>query len=232
MNTCQECLVRNRSICASLNDDELSILNQIGRKQNLAAGQTLVWEGDDSVSVANVTEGVLKLSTSLGDGREQIVGIAYVADFIGRPFGNQANETITAISDAKVCAFPRIEFERFAREHPDLEHKILERTLTELDHARQWMLLLGRKSAREKLATFLLDISGRLSNIGCTASLKPTNSFKLPFGRQQIADILGLTIETVSRQLTELTKADLIALPDQREVVILDRVRLQELTDW
>ncbi len=209
----------------------MTILGEIGRKQSLSAGQTLMWEGEKASVVANVIEGVLKLSTSLGDGREQIVGVAYPADFIGRPFGEQAPYTITAITDANICTFQRTGFEKFAREHPKLEHKILERTLTELDHTRQWLLLLGRKTAQEKLATFLLDISKRLRDECCEEIVPPLDRFDLPFGRQQIADILGLTIETVSRQLTELTKTGLIELPDQRNVVINDRARLQDLTD-
>ncbi len=171
------------------------------------------------------------MSASLGDGREQIVGVAYAADFVGRPFGSQSHETVTAIADTQVCTFQRSGFEKFARKHPKLEHKILERTLTELDRTRKWMLLLGRKTAREKLATFLLDMSARSADIGCSVSFLPQDHFKLPFGRQQIADILGLTIETVSRQLTELTKIGLITLPDQREVVIQDRASLEELAD-
>lgn len=232
MNACDLCLVRNRAICADLDSSELAILNRIGSKRSLSAGQTLILEGDESSFVANVIEGVLKLSTSLGDGREQIVGIAYASDFIGRPFGEQSPQTVTAITDVRICTFQRTRFDKFAREHPDLEHKVLERTLIELDRARQWMLLLGRMTAQEKLATFLLDISERLSDVGCGVSLAPLDSFKLPFGRQQIADILGLTIETVSRQLTELTKAGFIELPEQREVIIKDRAGLDALTDF
>ena len=231
MTTCAECPVQNRAICSVLEDEERTILRQIGHTQFLSAGQTLMWEGDDSSVVANVIEGVLKLSTSLGDGREQIVGIAYPADFIGRPFGEQARYTISAITDVRIHSFPRTGFEKFAQEHPKLEHRILERTLTELDYSRQWMLLLGRKTAQEKLATFLLDMSKRLKDERCDEIFTPLDKFTLPFGRQQIADILGLTIETVSRQLTELTKGGLIALPDQRDVVILDRDGLQNLTD-
>lgn len=209
----------------------MTILGQIGSIQSLSAGQTLMWEGDEASVVANVIEGVLKLSTSLTDGREQIVSIAYPADFIGRPFGKKAPYTITAITDASVRTFQRTGFDNFVREHPKLEHKMLERTLSELDRARQWMLTLGRKTAQEKLASFLLDMSERLTDECCEEIVLPLDRFDLPFGRQQIGDILGLTIETVSRQLTELTKANLIELPGQRKVVILDRSVLQSLTN-
>lgn len=225
------CVVRNRAICSTLDAAELAALNQISHHRALKAGQTLAWEGDESFQVANVIEGVLKLSASLSDGREQIVGVAYPSDFIGRPYGSQNRQTITAITDVRLCAFSRVDFERFSAQHPDLEHKILQRTLTELDRARQWMLLLGRKSAQEKLASFLLEMSERLADSGCRSRGAPADQFGLPFGRQQIADILGLTIETVSRQLTELKKSGLIELPDNRKVVIRNRKRLQQMTD-
>lgn len=190
-----------------------------------------MWEGDDAAVVANVIEGVLKMSKSLGDGREQIVALAYPADFVGRPFKEQSGLTITALTDARICSFQRAGFEKFAQQHPKLEHKILERTLTELDWAQHWMLLLGRMTAKERLVTFLVHMSDRLNNSGCGSLLTTPERFTLPFGRQQIANILGLTIETVSRHFTALVKDGVIQLPDQRDVIITDRDRLKALTE-
>jgi len=223
MTACDTCLVRNRAICAVLDGQELQALNRIGRTKSISAGQALMWEGDDSLMVANVIDGVLKLSTGTGDGREQIVGIVYPADFIGRPFGAQSQHTVTAMTDARVCTFTRGDFDAFARQHPELEHKLLQRTLTELDRARHWMLLLGRKSAPEKVATFLLEMSERLVDRTCAPDDGALDHFTLPFGRQQIADILGLTIETVSRQLTKLRSDGLIDLPSRRDIIIKNR---------
>ena len=184
-----------------------------------------MWEGEDSVLVANVIEGVLKLSTGTEDGREQIVGVVYPSDFIGRPFGATTGHGVTALTEAKVCVFSRKDFDAFAREHPQLEHKLLQRTLGELDRTRRWMLLLGRKSASEKLATFLLEMCERLSNATCEEAV--AHRFALPFSRQQIADVLGLTIETVSRQFTRLKAEGVIDLPSRREVVITDLAALR-----
>ena len=231
MSSCDTCAVRNRAICSVLHTDELAALNRIGRHRTIQAGQALMWEGDDSLMVANVIDGVLKLSTGTGDGREQIVGIVYPSDFIGRPFGARSHQTVTALTDAKVCAFTRGDFDQFARAHPELEHKLLQRTLSELDRARHWMLLLGRKSAGEKIATFLLEMSERLVDSSCAAETGPLERFDLPFGRQQIADILGLTIETVSRQLTRLRTDGVIDLPSRREVVIRDRAALEAMAE-
>jgi len=224
MSSCDLCVVRNRAICSSLNKDELEVLNSIGRRRTLSAGESLFWEGEDSVLVANVIDGVLKLATGTEDGREQIVGVVYPSEFIGRPFGGTTNHGVTALTEAKVCVFNRSDFDAFAREHPGLEHKLLERTLSELDRTRDWMVLLGRKSASEKVASFLLELTERLTPAGCEVSFDASpRRFTLPFSRQQIADVLGLTIETVSRQFTRLKNEGLIDLPSRREVTVLDQ---------
>jgi CRP/FNR family transcriptional regulator len=229
MNYCDSCAVRNRAICAALDNDELAALSSIGRRRRLEPGEPLIWEGDDSILVANVIEGILKLSNGTEDGREQIVGVVYPADFIGRPFGATTRHSVAALTDARVCVFARGDFDRFAGQHPALEHKLLQRTLGELDRTRSWMLLLARKNAEEKVATFLLDMSARLAPLGCERPHGPVDQFDLPFSRQQIGDVLGLTIETVSRQMTKLKRDGLIALPTRRAVIIRDRARLEAI---
>lgn len=224
-SACEQCVVRSRTICAALSGADREALGREGRIQTVARGRTLVWEGEDAQLVANVIDGVLKLSTSTSDGREQIVGVVYPSDFIGRPFGDRSQHSVTALVDSRVCLFPRAAFDRFAHDHPELERRLLGRTLDELDRARRWMLLLGRKSASERVASFLIELSERLAESRCTHG-DPLASFDLPLDRQQIADVLGLTIETVSRQFTALKTAGIIALPGRRAVHIADRPRL------
>lgn len=228
MTDCSTCVVRNRAICASLDATEILALGKMGRKQKVRQGQTLLWEGDGAPVVANVLTGVLKLVVSTADGREQIVGVVFPSDFIGRPFGKESPYTVTAMTDAEVCIFNRNNFDEFASSHPDLQQKLLRRTLDELDRARHWMMLLGRKSASEKVASFLLEMSERLSGQGCDATM-PKGGFELPFGRQQIADILGLTIETTSRQLTKMRGDGVLDLPSRREIVINDRAAMEAM---
>ena len=191
MSFCDSCVVRNRAICSALEGKEIDALNAIGRTRKLKAGESLIWEGEDSVLVANVIEGVLKLSTGTEDGREQIVGVVYPSDFIGRPFGATSGHGVTALTDARVCVFSRKDFDAFAREHPKLEHKLLERTLGELDRTRRWMLLLGRKSASEKVSSFLLEMSDRLSNATCEVRDDHTRpsalSCRFPASRSQMS---------------------------------------------
>jgi CRP/FNR family transcriptional regulator len=222
-------VVRNRAICSALDGEELEALNAIGRERKLVPGESLFWEGEDSVIVANVIDGVLKLASNTEDGREQIVGIVYPSDFIGRPFGGTSSHGISALTEARVCVFNRADFDRFAAEHPKLEHKLLERTLGELDRTRRWMLLLGRKSASEKVASFLLELFERMGvPKGCELRFEDTPvTLELPFSRQQIADILGLTIETVSRQFTRLKASGIIDLPSRRGLRVLDRAALE-----
>lgn len=227
-NFCQACTVRNRAICADLDDEEINLLNAIGRRKTLQPGEQLLWEGDEAVLVANVIDGVLKLSTSTGDGKEQILGVVYQSDFLGRPFGQTTPYGVEALTEAQVCVFQRSDFDRFAREHPRLEHKLLERTLSELDRTRRWMLLLGRMNAEQKLASFLIETADRLAPAGRSGADGSVSRVELPLSRQQIADVLGLTIETVSRQFTRMRKDGIIAIAGRRDITILDRVALQE----
>lgn len=222
MDSCADCNVRERAICQSLCEADLETLNPLGRRMTIERGQTLQWQGEESLLVGNVLEGVLKLSSSSADGREQTLGIMFPSDFIGRPFSEKSHHSIVALTDARVCLFPRSVFDEFAREHPDLEHRLLERTLTDLDRTREWMVLLGRKSATERVAAFLLEMADRLG--AEDGGLR----FELPFGRQEIADLLGITIETVSRQITRLREDGVIATPDRRSIVVVDRAALLE----
>ena len=224
-NFCDACAIRNRAICADLDDSEIGLLNGIGRRRQLEAGEQLMWEGDEAVLVANVIDGVLKLASHSADGGEQILGLAYPSDFLGRPFGETAPYGVEALTEAQICVFERKDFDRFARDHPRLEHKLLERTLTELDRSRRWMMLLGRMNAGQNVASFRLELSDRLGKAGAGGETFVT----LPLSRQQMADVLGLTIETVSRQLSRLRSAGLIDTPSRREIVLRDRRELEEL---
>lgn len=216
--------MRDQSLCGSLTDDELATLNRLGRHRQLARGETLVWAGDEALVCANLLAGVLKLSATTADGREQIVGLLYPADFVGRPFTEAAEHSITALTDAQLCVFPRKPFEAALEHHVRMERLLLRRTLAALDEARARMLMLGRMTAEEKVASFLLDLAGHLGGPQKTGEV----TFDLPLTRAQIADVLGLTIETVSRQMTKLKRDGLIGLPSGRLVTIRNRDALRE----
>lgn len=224
---CADCAVRDTALCGSLSDDELNELNRLGQRRNVAKGETIAWAGDDNIVCANLLSGVLRLAASTPDGREQTVGLLYPADFVGRPFADRTGFTIQALSDAELCVFPRGPFERVLRDHGRMERLLLERVLAALDEARLRMLMLARRSSAEKVAGLLLDMAARAGSAGCRAMPDGPLTFDLPLARGAMADLLGLTIETVSRQMTALADARIIALPGGRAVTILDAAALQ-----
>lgn len=224
---CADCAVRDSALCGSLSDAELGSLNRISQRRHLTPGETVIWAGDDSVVCGNVLSGIMKLSASTSDGREQTVGLLYPADFVGRPFANQANFSVKALTDVELCLFPRGPFEAVLHDHVRMERLLLERTFAALEDARGRMLMLARLSAEEKIATFLLDMAVRAGTAGCRAAVDGPLTFDLPLTRTQIAELLGLTIETVSRQLTKLKNDGVIALPGVRAITIRNHAALE-----
>lgn len=228
-HSCADCAVRDRSLCGSLDDQRLADLNRIGHRQRLAPGETLVLAGSDASSCGNLISGALQLCASTADGREQTVGTLYPADFIGWLYASETPFTVRAICDSEVCTFHRGAFEQLLERHIGLERQLLRQTLSALDDTRAQILALTRKTAAEKVAGFLLDMADRPETKGRRATAGGPLTFDLPLGRGQIADLLGLTIETVSRQLTRLKIAGAIALPGVRAVTIRDEAALRAL---
>ncbi|MBY0519107.1 MAG: Crp/Fnr family transcriptional regulator [Sphingomonas sp.] len=228
---CTDCVVRDSALCSALSDDELVALCQIGQRRQVPRGETIMWAGDDSVICANILGGIMKLSASTSDGREQMVGLLYPSDFVGRLFEDETGFTVTALTDVALCVFPRGQFEGVLHDHIRMERLLLQRTLAALEDARARMLTLARRSAEERVAGFLLDMAKRAATSGCQAVSGGPVSFDMPLTRGQIAELLGLTIETVSRQLTRLKVAGIIALPDLHTVTIRDAAALQARAD-
>jgi CRP/FNR family transcriptional regulator len=227
---CDNCSVRNRALCGALSRDELESLNAIARFRDFSSGENIHAELDVQNYFANVISGVVKLSKSMPDGRQQIVGLQFPSNFLGRPFGEQSPYVAEAATEVRLCTFNKPRFEALTRNFPGLERRLFENTLSELDAARDWMLLLGRKSAVEKVASFLLMVAERLKDTGCHSDTAPnTRTFNLPLTRADMADYLGLTIETVSRQLTKLKSSGLIEIENFRTVVVTDVGRLEKL---
>lgn len=213
-DVCAACTVRKEAVCGRLTVGALNELHQIGRHRVLRKGQTLIWEGDDSPLVANVMEGMVKLSTGTSTGSEQILGLAGPGRFIGRPNGGASGHSIVALVDTKLCVFPTTAFRSFMENHPELGLALLDKALDELDIARRWQLMLARANASERVATLLLHFAGSNARDGET--------YHFPLSRGQMAELAGLTIETVSRQLTRLKTMGVISLPSRDNFQILD----------
>jgi CRP/FNR family transcriptional regulator len=221
---CRSCEARHRGICGALNPEELRNLAAYTHKAHHDAGSELIGEATPIDSYANVMKGVVKLTKGLEDGRQQVVGLQFAPDFLGRLFGRESTIGAEAASDVDLCVVPRTALEQMIAETPALEHRLMQQTLRELDEARDWMVTLGRKSAEEKVASFLLLIATHADPTGGGPV-----SFDLPLTRTDIGDFLGLTIETVSRQLTRLKQKGAIRLSSLRHVEVPDLGRLREL---
>ncbi len=226
---CSTCAIRHKAICDALSASEIQALNRLSRKRTVLAGQMILGEGEARTIFANIVSGVVKLTKTLDDGRQHIIGLLFASDFLGRAYRDDNPYFAEAATDVELCVFPTTGFERLLTEHPGLEHRLLQFTLTELDACQEWMLLLARKKAEERVASFLLMIAKRVPNIGCSQSEKANEvRFVLPLSRAEISDCLGLTIETVSRQITRLKTKGIIELMNYREIVIPDVRRLQQ----
>jgi CRP/FNR family transcriptional regulator len=216
---CADCPVRDHAVCAALRPDELAELAAIGQHKSFTRGETIFAAGDSSIACATLVTGAAKLSRADVDGVERIVGLIHPAGFLGQLFAATNQHDVTALTDSRVCLFPRAGFERLMREHPALTRSILERTLAELDSSRGLAELIGRRDVKARLAGLLLTFARAASPSPCGMA----EEFELPLSREEIASLIGTTIETVSRRLTELERDGAIERRGARGLAILDQ---------
>lgn len=218
---CADCPIRHNAVCAHCDTDELAQLEMIKSYRTYCAGDVIVWAGDELDFVASVVTGVATLTQTMEDGRRQMVGLLLASDFIGRPNRPTVSYDVTAITDVTLCCFRRKPFLRMIMDTPHVSQRLLEMTLDELDAAREWMLILGRKTAREKIASFLAILARRNSG---TSDMGPGVDirFDLPLTREAMSEYLGLTLETVSRQMSGLKREGVIVLEGKRQIVVPD----------
>ncbi len=227
---CDACSVRHRAVCGALSPEELKYLNQMARHKKVPAGQIILSDEEPADFVGIITSGAVKLTKTLADGRQQIVGLQFASDFLGRTYNNRNHFFAEAATEVEICSFLRDDFEMMLKKFPELENRLFQHTLDELDSAREWMLLLGRKTAEEKVASFLLMLAKKNALMGCPhSSAISFSSFTLPITRTDMADYLGLTIETVSRQITRLKSSKIISITGNREFLVPDLDRLAEV---
>ncbi|WP_144377341.1 Crp/Fnr family transcriptional regulator [Mesorhizobium amorphae] len=222
---CQACEARHRGVCGALDSEQLVALAKTSSKQTIEPGAELVGDMETVDHYSNVLAGVVKLTKTLSDGRQQIVGLQFAPDFLGRPFKSESAVNAEAATNVSLCSFPKAAIERMMKQSPELENRLLRQTLKELDEARDWMLTLGRKTAAEKVASFLLLIANHIDPT--LDEGEETVTFDLPLTRADIADFLGLTIETVSRQLTKLRADGVISIENNRHITVARRERLE-----
>jgi len=228
---CEDCGARHNGLCDALSDQELSILSQGAHHMVIPAGKVFVEEGEPAGYFYNVNEGFIRLFKSLPDGRRQILGFSGAGLFLGLAKSKNYVFSADAMQGAKVCRFERKAMSASFQEFPALERRLLDIAMHELAVSAERMLLLGRKTALERVASFLGSWAVRMD--ACPEGSAPPagTTLHLPMSRTDIADYLGLTIETVSRTFSQLRKDGVIIVPDVHSVTLLKPVTLMRIAE-
>jgi CRP/FNR family transcriptional regulator len=182
-------------------------LHRMATRVSLPAEKIIFLEGEPADNAFGLSEGVVRLFKLMLDGRRQIVALALPGDFLELPSVDRHRYTATAIGQVVFARFPRKQLMSFIRANPRLKNLLVEFATRQLNSAQDQLLILGKGSAEEKISFFLLSWRNRL------AALRPfSDVLPLPMWREDIADLLGLTLETVSRTLSRLEKKNLIRI--------------------
>ncbi|WP_375412407.1 Crp/Fnr family transcriptional regulator [uncultured Bradyrhizobium sp.] len=218
LGRCSACAVRSLSICGALDQADLAGFERIARHVHLAPNEALFSAGQTASSVHTLTAGVARLYKLLPDGRRQVIGFALPGDFLGTAPSDRYSYSADAVDSVSVCRLSVEAFSQFIEQRPHFLLRINEFACRELTIAQEQMLLLGRRNAEEKVAAFLVNWRDRQAQAG-----DERQTITLPMSRQDIADYLGLTIETVSRTLTRFEREKLL-------IIIPGGVRLLDST--
>lgn len=231
-STCESCVVRGKSLCSAIGDTAACDFQRIVHRVRVQEGRIITGGQAAAKTFSIIISGVVKLVTNRPDGQRQIVGLQFPGDFVGRPFGGSPNWSAESATDLELCSFSGNAFEELLGRHPDLERAVLKRVLDDLDASRDWLFLLGRKTAEEKVATFLAMIADRTGPAvapGDTAQSAPV--IRSPLSRSEIAECLSLRLETVSRQFALLKARGIIETTGRRTFIVRDMVALRRFSD-
>ena len=222
---CETCPVRDRAACSVLSGDERTQLSRIGRHRDVKRGETVMAAGDDNIACATLISGALKITSYDSEGTERILSLVHPAGFVGEMFAPLANHDVVALADSKLCIFSRTDYEDALNRFPALSTALLRRSTADLFETRSLIALMGRRGADARVAGLIQAFASAASDSPC----HPAAEFDLPLTRGEMAGILGLTIETISRQLSKLEKTGLIKREGARGLVIRDAPALEAL---
>jgi CRP/FNR family transcriptional regulator len=196
------------------------------QRLNLPARSTLFREGDPSGRVYTLVEGIAKLTRLLPDGKQQVVGFRFAGDVLG--YTNRPEYPFDAelLTDSKFCRLERPQLDGLFQRYPALEHRLLDLCVQELTTTQEQLVTVGRLSAEARVASFLLSLVAASRRRGAD-----TKALDMPMTRADIADFLGLTLETVSRSLTAFRKRGWIREPLHQRVELLNLAALSALAD-
>jgi CRP/FNR family transcriptional regulator len=223
---CDVCAVRDRAACSALGELERRELARLGHHRRIARGETLFAAGEDNALCATLVSGALKVSSFDQDGTEHIVSLIHPAGFAGELFAPVAHHDIIALTECDLCLFPRTQYEAALERFTALGTALLRRSSHEVAETRSLLAAVNGRSATQRVAGFLLSLARAANDVEC----HPAREFDLVLTRGEIASLLGLTIETVSRQLTKLEKDNVVRRNGLRGIEVIDAAQLQALS--
>ena len=223
--SCSTCPVRDRAACSALDEQQRTELAQLGSHRTLRRGETLFAAGDDNAICATLISGALKISSFDESGTEHILSLIHPAGFVGEMFAPLARHDVIALTESKLCLFTRDRYEAAAARFPALGQALLRRASEDLFESRALLALMTGRTSRQRVAGFLMAMANAASDRPC----HPAGSFDLTLTRGDLASLLGLTIETVSRQLTQLEREGIIRRKGSRGIELVDAARLGNL---
>jgi CRP/FNR family transcriptional regulator len=209
-----------------LPEDRSGILGELARTQAIGRQEVLFHEADDAASVFEIIQGVIRLCRLLPDGRRSITGFAFPSSILGLSFREAYVYTAQAITPCEVRRCGQAAVTKLLDSGPQIRRQLLGIVSDELCSAQDQMLLLGRKTAPGRLVSFLLWLAAKMA----PEQTVPTH-VDLPMPRGDIADYLGLTTETVSREITKLKQAGLISLPMPQRIVFVRLKTLRQIAE-
>jgi len=219
---CLNCTVYNRSVCAAASPDAVEQLNRISHMRTFSRGSIIQAQGETSDIVGNVVEGVVKLSNASINGNEHIVGLLFPSDFFGRLFSEESQFSYEAATDVTLCAMNKLAFERFLSDHPKVEHEMLKAKLDELDAVREWAAITNGHTTMQRVATLLYVFSRRSKNQHLESGAPSDFVVHMPLSRRDIADYLGTTPETLSRNIQTLARGKVIRIMNAKHFELLN----------
>ena len=217
--------MRDRAACSVLEPADRAALARAGRLRDLRQGETLFAAGEENTACATLVEGALKVVSTDEEGNERILALIHPAGFIGELFAPFTQHDVVALTKSRVCTFARTDLDAALSRHPQLGRALLRRSQEALHESRELMALTARRDAGERVATLLYSFAEAASDSPC----HPAAQFELPLKRSEMAQLLNLTVETVSRNLTRLEGAGLIRRRGARGIELRDPARLAQL---
>jgi CRP/FNR family transcriptional regulator len=222
---CDRCVGRSLNLCKPLDGSRLQVMLALGGIRHWKKHETVFRADAPMGAFFKIRSGIVAVSRTLDDGRRQIVAIRAPGDCVGY-LDNDGKYAFDgeALTDVEACAFDRRGFDAFAAQHPDLAAAVAEALSAALKQSGQDMLVLGQLRSTERVAHFLAEIDTLYRQRA--VSSRPLS---LKMSRTEIADYLGLTLETVSRAIGRLKVRDVIGLMGSDEVVVLDNNKLRQI---